>query len=412
MKLTMTAIALAMAGMTVPATAAYAAVQEEAAEAPTPELSKNDRKVLAPLQEAMNAGDMAAIDAAFAAAVAGVDTADGKYVLAQLRLKHGIDNDLPAQMEKAVDEMAASGTALTTPAKVGEIYRQLGSMRYQADDYEGALRLYDKAVGQVPTDTQAIILRAEALTHLNRTDEAMKAYMDAIGKQRAAGQPVDENWYRRAIVEASDAGRPEVIPLSRMWLSEYPTDENWASVLGFYHNSADHTDEVYLNLFRLRRAVAALSRAADYADYAQLLLLDNNPGEALSVLTDGQGAGMIDEGTLRHKELMAAARAGEAESERGTLDADAERAKSRDTGVAAYNIGNLYYGYGDYAKAAEMFAVAVEKGGVDADRAKLRLGMALARAGDAEGAKAALGAVTGTYATLAQYWMLYADTRL
>lgn len=411
MRFTMTAIALAMAGMTVPATAATAAVQEEA-EAPTPELSKADRKVLAPLQEAMGTGDMAAIDAALAEAAAGVDSPDGRYVLGQLRLKHGIDNGLPDQMEKAVDEMAASGSALGSPEKVGEIYRQLGSMRYQEDDFAGALRLYEKAVGQVPTDAQAVILRAEALTNLNRTEEAMKAYMEAIGMKRAAGQPVDENWYKRAVVEASDAGRPEIIPLSRMWLDEYPSDENWSNVLGFYHNSADHTDEVYLNLFRLRRAVNALSRSADYADYAQLLLLDNNPGEALAVLTDGQGAGMISEDSLRHKELLTAARAGEAESERDTLDADAERAKGRDTGLAAYNIGNLYYGYGEYAKAAEMFAVAVEKGGVDADRAQLRLGMALARSGDAAGAKSALGNVGGSYGTLAQYWMLFADTRI
>ena len=410
MKMTMTAIALAMAGMTVPATAAHAAVQEEA-EAPTPELSKADRNVLAPLQEALAGGDMAAIDAALNAAAAGVDSPDGKYVLGQLRLKHGIDNELPAQMELAVDEMASSNSALVSKARVGEIYRQLGSMRYQADDYEAARRLYDKAVGQVPGDAQAVILRAESLVNLDRLDEAMKSYMEAIRMKRAAGEPADENWYKRAVVEASDANRPEVIPLTRMWLTEYPTNENWASVLGFYHNSREHTDEVYLNLFRLRGAVAALSRSADYADYAQLLLLDNNPGEALSVLTDGQGAGMIDEGTLRHKELFAAARAGEAESERDTLDADAERAKSRDSGVAAYNIGNLYYGYGEYAKAAEMFAVAAGKSGVDANRTQLRLGMALARAGQADAAKEALGKVTGEYAPLAQYWILFADTR-
>ena len=45
---------------------------------------------------------------------------------------------------------------------------------------------------------------------------------------------------------------------------------------------------------------------------------------------------------------------------------------------------------GNYAKAAELYRVALAKPGVDADVANLHLGMALARAGDKAGATAAL----------------------
>ena len=54
-----------------------------------------------------------------------------------------------------------------------------------------------------------------------------------------------------------------------------------------------------------------------------------------------------------------------------------------------------YYGYGDYAEAADLFRAALGKRGVDKDLANLRLGMSLARAGDKAGATAALNAAGG-----------------
>ena len=47
------------------------------------------------------------------------------------------------------------------------------------------------------------------------------------------------------------------------------------------------------------------------------------------------------------------------------------------------------------------------KGGAGADLANLRLGIALARSGDKAGATAALNAVKGTRAGIAQLWLAY-----
>ena len=66
-----------------------------------------------------------------------------------------------------------------------------------------------------------------------------------------------------------------------------------------------------------------------------------------------------------------------------------------------------YYGYGDYAKAADLFRAALGKQGVDKDLANLRLGMALARAGDKAGATAALNAAGGAQAEIAKLWLTY-----
>ena len=70
-----------------------------------------------------------------------------------------------------------------------------------------------------------------------------------------------------------------------------------------------------------------------------------------------------------------------------------------------------YYGYGDYAQAAELYRAALTKSGADSNRINLHLGMALARAGDKAGATAALNAVSGPLSELAKFWLVYVGTR-
>ena len=72
--------------------------------------------------------------------------------------------------------------------------------------------------------------------------------------------------------------------------------------------------------------------------------------------------------------------------------------------------GDAYYGYGDYAKAAELYRAALTKSGVDKDLANLRLGMSLARAGDKSGATAALNAAGGAQSEVAKFWLTYLST--
>jgi TolA-binding protein len=91
-------------------------------------------------------------------------------------------------------------------------------------------------------------------------------------------------------------------------------------------------------------------------------------------------------------------------ADRASLASDEAKARSGGSSRLAINTGNAYYGYGEYAKAADLFRVALSKGDVDAPLANLRLGEALAMAGDRAGAAAAFKAVTGPRADLAALW--------
>jgi hypothetical protein len=77
----------------------------------------------------------------------------------------------------------------------------------------------------------------------------------------------------------------------------------------------------------------------------------------------------------------------------------------------ALRIAEGYFGHGDHAKAAELYRLALQKGGVDANLVNTRLGIALAMSGRRPEAEAAFKAVTGARAGLASYWMLWLSQR-
>ena len=81
-------------------------------------------------------------------------------------------------------------------------------------------------------------------------------------------------------------------------------------------------------------------------------------------------------------------------------------------GRAALGTADAYLGYGNWAKAAELYKVALAKGGVDAPTVNTRLGYSLGMTGDKAGAEAALKAVTGTPRDqLAKYYQIWLAQR-
>jgi hypothetical protein len=102
---------------------------------------------------------------------------------------------------------------------------------------------------------------------------------------------------------------------------------------------------------------------------------------------------------------------GKIAEDKAVLPGLATRAAAAAKGDLAFNVGNGYFGHGDYAKAAELYRLAIQKGAPDQELAKLRLGIALAMAGQNAEAETALKAVSGPRASLASYWMLWLANR-
>ena len=158
---------------------------------------------------------------------------------------------------------------------------------------------------------------------------------------------------------------------------------------------------------RLMATAGALNGERDYYEYAETASTKGLPGEAKAALTQGKAAGALNASKPLVAEISKTVDSKVA-GDRAALPALDREARNAANGKAALGTADAYYGYGDFAKAADLYRVALTKGGVDADTVNLRLGAALARSGDKAGAAAALANVkSGTRAQLAQYWTIW-----
>jgi lipopolysaccharide biosynthesis regulator YciM len=119
---------------------------------------------------------------------------------------------------------------------------------------------------------------------------------------------------------------------------------------------------------------------------------------------------MVDPAKATFKEAIATS-ARKAAAEKAKLSTLQASAMAGATGAPALQAGDVFLGAGNYAAAIDLFRVALQKGGVDANVANTRLGTALALAGRKAEADAAFRAVTGPRAELAALWLVWLGQR-
>ena len=133
-------------------------------------------------------------------------------------------------------------------------------------------------------------------------------------------------------------------------------------------------------------------------------------GEVKAVLEEGLGRNLI---TSQRRLCPRAAHASQPADRRGPRIAGGGAPRApwpATTARALLRLADAYYGYGEYAEAAELYRAALQKG-ADANIVNTRLGAALAMAGQRAEAEAAFRAVTGPRAELANFWLLWLSSR-
>jgi tetratricopeptide (TPR) repeat protein len=426
MKLTSTTLGLLLASASIalaaPAAAQYgmpappkppAPPSKPAADAPPaetkgPAISSGARKEIVALQTAVNAKDAAAIAAALPAAQAKAKTKDDRYVIAKLQLKAAVDANNTDAMAQGVEAVLASGYA--DPSEVQTLYLGLGKLHYNAKAYDKAGAALDQVMRMDPNNLDAMVVLAETRNAQGRAAEGVGLIQKAIATRIAAGQKPEENWYKRAVKLAIDANLPVAPAISRDWVQAYPSAKTWRDVIRIYQTSSQRDDAALIDTMRLARLAGALQGENDYFRYTNTLVTKGFAGEAKAVLDEGFAAKQIDRSRATFSQLYGLA-SQRSQGDRASLAASATAAKASADAKKAMTTGEAYYGYGDYAQAADLFRAALTKNGVDKDLANLRLGMALAGAGDKAGATAALNAAGGAQADVAKLWLTYLATK-
>lgn len=380
--------------------------QNQAAEG-TANISRRASQALKDLQVAVDSNDAANIPARLAAAQAAAQSADEKYFVARLQLKAATQANDQAAIAAAIEAMVASGAL--EQSRIAPLYLELGDIHSKNKDYSKAAAAFERVLAIDPNHADALVLLAETKNSQGQASQAASLFQRALQAKAASGQKADESWYKRAIAIAYQAQLPASIELSRQWVAAYPSPASWRDSLRIYRKIAKPDETTTLDVLRLARATGALEGDSEFHTYAFLAADNSSPGEARAVIEQAVAARQIDPNKPLFKEII-----GVLQSDRSmSRDALPELAKNALAGPAArlaVRTADAYYGYGDYSKAAELYRAALARSGADASRIHLRLGMALARAGDKAGATAALNAVAGPLSELAKYWLVYVRT--
>ena len=393
------------------------AVADAAAQQPSPvagqrvlALSREERTALQALELAAAGADRLAQDAALAAARAVVRGADGRHALGHLQVRIGQARGDVQLTGQGVDLMVESG--LAQGAELASLLTNQASRAYYAGEFDRADRLLARAVELQPNNAAALADHGQIKARRGERAQAVALLQQAIALQSSSGQPAPESWYQRALALAVE-GRlaPQSVALARELVAAYPSTINWRDALLVYRDAAAGADTALdLDIRRLMRAAQALSGERDYLELADTLGRAGLAGEVKAVLDEGVARGMLDAAEPVVRQTVAANNR-RLTAHRAGLARSRTQALAAATGAPARAAADAYFGYGQYAEAAELYRAALQKGGEDTNLVNSRLGAALALAGQRAEAEMTLRAVTGPRADLAAFWLAWLARR-
>jgi hypothetical protein len=414
------ALALALAMTSGAITAPAFAQKKGKEEAPKTKVSPEVVKPIVAAQQAMEKQDFAGAKTAIAEAEGLAKTGDDKYQIAATKLNLSIASKDQALQVQALNQMLDSG--LTPAANVGQFSAVAADAELQAKNYDASITRAQAAIqaGYKPEQVNVTLAQAyfgkagttspsvEPARGLNQKGlVALKAAADGM---KTAGQPVPAQWYQIGVSRAAAAKLPEVTEWAKLAYEADPKGENLRTLIRLFQQANPAiSNRENLDVLRLMATSNGLVVAGDFTEYAEMASKTGIYGEVKSAIDAGRAKGVLNASQAADIYQQANARIAGDKSTLGAAEADAKKGAN---GKIAAATGDAYLGYGDYAKAAAMFQLATQKGGVDADEINTRLGIAKARSGDFAGAKAAFQAVQGgARKQIAGLWLSYLVTK-
>lgn len=405
-----TALALALALGAVAVTPA-SAKKEEKAEAGKANYSAGFRQTAPAVQKALAAGDIAAAKAALPAAQAAASTDDDKYAIAGMAYQIASKSNDAAGAAAAVDAMLATGKA--PPEVQTQLLTAKAQNAFNSGKFADADAAFTQLNQQKPGDPEILISLAAVKSREGQNAAALPLVDQAIQAKKAAGGQVDEDWYRRALSISYDAKMPaQTAKYGQQLADAYPRADIWRVALQTFRDTNHLDPQADLDTLRLMRVANALAGERDYYEYANMALNRGYPGEAKAVIDQGASSNMVENKSVASSKALAeikAVAAPKIAADKAELPALDKKARAAADGKQALLIGDAFLGYGQFAQAADLYKVALQKGGVDTNVVNLHLGEALAQSGQKPDAVASFGKVTGANQPIAQYWAIWAN---
>jgi hypothetical protein len=334
------------------------------------------------------------------------------YVINRMKLALGATTNNDAMAMAALEPVINSGRL--EAAEKANFIEALANYNYNAKNFPKAIewmKIYQK---ESPTPDK--IRPALARSYLVTNDFASaKAELEKIiaAADKAGTKPTQDDLR----LMAGAAGKLKDTALYTATLERlvtlYPTPEFWTDVLRRMTNKPSFNDRLRLDGYRLQMATAKEMESEEYLDMAERAIATAFYVEAKQTMDAGFAAGKLGKGAdaSKHKQLLDKASKGAADDAK-TIDASEAGALKAKTGTPLVNLGYTYVTMGQFDKGIDLIAKGIAKGGLkNPEDAKLRLGVAYAKAGKKDEALKALEAVKGSDGTadLARYWMMHVN---
>ena len=384
---------------------------EKAEEGKTPalKLSKAVQPLLLEGDKLAKAGDNPGAVAKYrqAEALPGI-TDDDKFALASYKTNAAIAGKDEAALEEAAKSRLALGR--DNPKTNASLARLIGANAYNKRDIPTAIQYFEKSLTYMPDEALAADV-SQLYINQKQYPQAYATLQKLNVAATAAGGKPPEARLQRMLAIAYDAKMTSEIPgAATALVRAYPTPKNWRDAVLITQVNSKLDDDASLDLFRLLRVTGSLTGERDYVEFAETLGRKGLPGEARAVLDEGIAKGALAPAKAGIRETNAAYTPARVAADKASLPSSERDARKSPNGKLALVTGDSYFAYGNFAKAADLYRLALTKGGIDTDRANIRLGVALARSGDKAGARAALALVKAPQrVAVAQFWSIWLD---
>lgn len=333
------------------------------------------------------------------------------YAINRMKLSLGVTTNNDAMSLPALESVINSG--FLKPEEKDAFVQSLANMYYNAKNYPKAiewLKRYQKE-SATPEKVRAALVRSYYLS--GDYANAKAELMPVIAESDKTGKAPSEEDLKLLASSANKAKDDATYLMAVEKLAAfYPSDDYWTDTLsrGVARKPGFNTQDFAIDFLRLESAAVQKMGTDDYTELAELALQGGFPTEAKKVVDQGFAVGALGTGAnaAKHRQLRDRATKGAADDAKNIAATEASAAKAK-TGAGLVNLGWAYVTMDQFDKGIGFIQQGLAKGGLKhPDEAKLRLGIAYAKAGKKEEAIKTFQGVTagGGLSDMAKYWIM------
>lgn len=353
--------------------------------------------------DTLKAQDVAGLQAAIAEGESTASEPGDKYWLAFYKLQLGVLNKDKAAQSVALDALIDSG--LTPPENAATYNFFSGNFAYGDKDYAKAVKRLEAAKAAGSTEAVLPVLLMDSYLNNNQLDQGLALAKTTIEQSRAAGRVPSEELYVRPGRALQAANRTnDLLDLLTLRVRDYPQPTVWRNTLYILLQQEGGDKASNLDTLRLMRATKSMEQRSEYMEYAALAVEAGYPGEAVSLIQEGQASGKISKSDQGFNQILES-QGDRARADAPVLRADAAKPATKANPKAARATADALVGNGDYATAIPLYEAALA--GAADPLTQYRLGVAQALAGQKEAALASFAKVQGNRQRLAQLWTIH-----